>query len=302
MSIQMMKNLQYLYFFAIFMLSVHNLFAVQLVFPNGDLFIAQLESEDSKEIIVKYKGITYKIIKSDLESIDNSKQGSDNSYTITEIILEDGSKFRGLFVEENDTEIILKTGIGFVNIKKYQIKPPIPIKPSPPDFPEKYKLKVAKTPLTKMGIAASNIANIPAWSQDHLSYSKFGFYIEPAFVSFRDINFGLRLDYLQFFPDSSAQGIAGQIYINYTFWESETKELALYGNLGGGIANLLFNTSTGSGSNRIGSLPIIQFDLGLEYKFHEYVFLRPAIQSICFIEQNQNKCGMGIEISGGVRL
>lgn len=298
----MRKKIQYLLFFVILVYSNDSMLAVQLVFPNGELFIAQLESEDSKEIIVKYKGITYKILKSDLESIDNSKQGSDNSYTITEIILEDGSKFRGLFVEENDTEIILKTGIGFVNIKKYQIRPPIPIKPSPPDFPEKYKLKVAKTPLTKMGISASNIANIPAWSQDHLSYSKFGFYLEPAFVSFRDINFGLRLDYLQFFPDSSAQGIAGQIYINYTFWESETKKLSIYTNFGGGIANLLFNAETGSGSNRTGSLPIIQLDLGLEYNFHEYVFLRPAIQSICFLEQNQNKCGMGIELSGGVKL
>ncbi|WCL48109.1 LA_3334 family protein [Leptospira sp. GIMC2001] len=298
----MKKNLLLLVFFMIFMINMESLLAVQLVFPNGHLFIAQLETEDSKEITVKYKGITYKILKSDLESYDNSKTGTDNSYTITEVILEDGSKFRGLFVEENDKEIILKTGIGFVNIKKYQIKPPIPIKPSPPDFPEQYRLVAAKTPLTKIGISASNILNIPAWSPEYISYSKFGFYLEPAFANYKSINFGIRLDYLQFFPASSAKALNAQIYLNYTIWETETKNLSIYTNLGGGVSNLLFNADLGSGSNRNGTVPIVQLDLGMEYAFAENYYLRPALQTLCFIEQNASKCAAGIEISAGVKL
>ena len=94
---------------------------VEIILKNGDIFIADFVSENESSTTIKWKNDVYIIPKAEVRTIDLKKAGSNKSYRPIEYILLDGSRMKGIFVEQDKDIITLKSELGFLKIDKTKI-------------------------------------------------------------------------------------------------------------------------------------------------------------------------------------
>ncbi|MCG9874344.1 MAG: hypothetical protein MH321_06110 [Leptospiraceae bacterium] len=276
--------------------------AVELRFKEGNIYFATLMNETEKTIKVSYMNEIYEVPKTDLEFYDVSKKGRNESYKVSKVTLRDGSSIKGIYVEENENEFILKTELGFLNLKKTSINPPFPKKEDSPEFPRKYLFEEVKNPETRIGISTPFHVFIPPLSQNTVGLVGVSLFIEPAFVQWRAWMGGFRMELLQSVPKSSLQIAQSSFYAIHPFWDSEDKYHHLFYGLSLGLANLQYKVPTGSGDTRSGLNPFTTFELMYEYSGWSSLFLRSSLKSNFYLEPKEVIPSLGIEFSAGVRL
>jgi hypothetical protein len=276
--------------------------AVEIRFKDGDIYFATLVAETEKTIKVSFFNQIYEVPKTDLEFFDVSKKGKEESYKVVKVILKDGSSIKGIYVEKNEIEYILKTELGFLNLKKTSINPPFPKKEDSPEFPRKYLFEEVKNPETRIGISTPIQAFIPALSNNTTGLIGVSVFIEPAFVQWSSWMGGFRMELLQSLPKTSLQIAQSSIYAIHPFWDSEDKYHHLFYGLSLGVANLQYRVPTGSGDTRSGLNFFTTFELIYEYSKWTNVFIRSSLKSSFYIEPKEIIPALGIEFSAGVRL
>jgi hypothetical protein len=285
-----------------FCLTVFSINAVELRFKDGDIYHATLLAETEKTIKVSFQNEIYEISKTDLEFFDVSKNGKDESYKVTKVSLRDGSVIKGIFVEENSDDVILKTELGFLNLKKSSIKQPYPKKEDSPAFPRKYLFEEVQKPETRIGLSVPILFFVPPLSQNTTGIVGSGLFIEPAFVQWRNWVVGFRMEMLNSLPNNSLKIAQSSIYAIRPIWDSESKMHHLFYGFSLGIANLQFKVPTGSGDTRTGINPVTSFDLGYEYSGWQSWFFRSSIRSTFYMEPKELIPAIGLEFTAGFKL
>lgn len=301
-SIKKSNTLLLSFYFLFFNILSTSLQAVEIRFKDGDIYFATLVAETEKTIKVSFFNETYEVPKTDLEFFDVSKKGKEESYKVVKVTLRDGSTIKGIYVEENENEYILKTELGFLNLKKTSINPPFPKKEDSPEFPRKYLLEEVKNPETRIGISTPFHVFIPPLSQNTVGLVGVSLFIEPAFVQWRAWMGGFRMELLQSVPKTSLQIAQSSVYAFHPFWDSEDKYHHLFYGLSLGVANLQYKVPTGSGDTRSGLNPFTTFELIYEYSGWSSLFLRSSLKSSFYFEPKEVIPALGIEFSAGVRL
>jgi hypothetical protein len=301
-SIKKVNTLLFFLFLCFFYGISTSLHAVELRFKDGDIYFATLVAETEKTIKVSFFNETYEVPKTDLEFFDVSKKGKEESYKVVKVILRDGSSIKGIYVEENENEFILKTELGFLNLKKTSINPPFPRKEDSPEFPRKYLFEEVKNPETRIGIATPFHVFLPPLSNNTAGLVGVSVFIEPAFVQWRAWMGGFRMELLQSVPKTSLQIAQSSVYAFHPFWDSEDKYHHLFYGLSLGVANLQYKVPTGSGDTRSGLNPFTTFELIYEYSGWSSLFLRSSLKSSFYFEPKEVIPALGIEFSAGVRL
>ncbi len=109
-------------FFMLFLFSVLPLFSAEIVLKDGDLFLAEITSEDAEEIGIQWKSENYLIPKSEIAKIDHQSAGKDQVFPSSEIQLIDGSRIKGVVSSETKDSVTVKTALGFIQLEKTKIK------------------------------------------------------------------------------------------------------------------------------------------------------------------------------------
>lgn len=300
-----MKKYRHTIFAFSLILTLFNVFpllAVELRFKEGDIFFASLESETDKDLLVSFKNSRYRIPKSDLEFYDISRKGKEESYRVAKVRLRDGSVIKGIFVEENESEIILKTELGFLNLNKSSILAPYPKKEDSPDFPSKYSWKEVELPETRLGISLPIYFFIPALSSNTSALTGLSLYVEPAFVQWGNWSGGFRLDALVGIPSNSLSAYQASFYTFREFWKSESQQHHLNFGFSLGAVNSTYKVPAGSGDTRTGINPLTSLDLMYEYSGWDKYFFRSTFRTQVYMEPKEIIPSLGFELSGGIRL
>lgn len=172
---------------------------VEIILKNGDIFIADFVSENESSTTIKWKNDVYVIPKAEIRTIDLKKAGSNKSYRPIEYILLDGSRMKGIFVEQDKDIITLKSELGFLKIDKTKISKieGEVIEDFPP--PRQFTDKNVKKTYSNIGIYGTvNKISGNSLSDNHPYAYGGGFYIEPSFVQWTTkFRAGITFEYLQ---------------------------------------------------------------------------------------------------------
>ncbi|MGJ4788955.1 hypothetical protein [Leptospira koniambonensis] len=158
-------------FYGIFFLPSY-LFAAEILFKNGDAFIAEEVSEAPEFILFSWKEKKYKIPRLELQRIDPRKKGPDSSYRYSEFKLTDGTQLKGILIEKKKNELILKTELGFVELDRTKILSHNfdEISSEPPTLPENYLIETSKQKDWRIGFFGSGYYSWGPWSHG-ISYN-----------------------------------------------------------------------------------------------------------------------------------
>ena len=288
-------------FTVIFLSPIAKLFAIELQFPNGDVFHAELLLDDERLLTVRYRGNDYKIPKKDLESFDIGKKTSLNtSYKISSFTLKNGSVIKGLIAEEKKEEFVVKSELGFLTISKSEIKPPFPSKELHPEFPEEYRANDKANNQTKLGISFLYLPLFQPLANATPPLNGVSFFVEPAFLKIgNSMQTGFRFEYLESNgPVKEIRTQSGYAYLTYFKMFNQNPLLDFYGTFGAGSSLLTFHSSQNR-TNYSGISPSAYVELGWQGLKISSSFYRIGWKSLCFFEEQKTQCGSGLEISGG---
>lgn len=276
--------------------------AVQLVFRDKSVFIADFIQEDQKSITVNYKGSAYKVPKSELDHFDITKVGAHDSYYLVEWKLKDGSTIRGEYVEENEDNIIIKSDLGFLSVDRSKISGDTPNLSIKPNFNEKFLFVESGMPTSNLGLGAYYLYSASLWNRSITGILGGSIFIEPAFVQYDSLQFGFKLDISRSDPNSSTTFYTGIIYGMWEFYKVPDVDLSFFASFGLGGSGIQITTPIGSGGNRIGQGVASDLGVGIELPVGKDLFLRTTMRNLCIWEQNQTLCTVGLELSGGLRF
>ncbi|WP_246032022.1 LA_3334 family protein [Leptospira fluminis] len=297
------KNCSKLLLYFIFFLSLiatSSLFPAEIVFQNGEAYIADTLSDTEKQIKVKWKDKIYTIYKSDLANIDYSKKGEDTSYYYSTLELNDGSRIKGVFAEESTDEVTLKTELGFLTIPKANLKNPSALKKGHPSLSDALLDPEAQHPETKIGIYGDLFRNIGRSRDTFPAIYGGGLFFEPAFLNYNRWQIGFRSEYL------SAPGGSGnfsfftnQVYAQYSRIYQNNPMLDLFVNVGAGVSDVRYATTY---TTSAGIDPSIAVQVGWQgFKFRNSQ-LRVSWKTQCVFERTSQICMQGIEAGVLIRL
>jgi hypothetical protein len=305
MMFKIFKNLKlklFLVLFTIIFISpISNLLAIELQFPNGDVFHAELILDDERLLTVRYRGNDYKIPKKDLDSFDIGKKTSPNtSYKISTFFLKNGSIIKGLIAEEKKEEFVVKSELGFLTLNKSEIKPPFPGKELHPEFPEEYRANDKANNQTRLGVSFQYLPLFQPLANATPPLNGLSFFVEPAFLKFgNSIQTGFRFEYLESSgPVKEIRTQSGYAYLTYSKMFNQNPILDFYGTFGGGSSLLTFHSSQNQ-TNYSGTSPSAYVELGWQGLKVSNSFYRIGWKNLCFFEEQKTLCGSGLEISGG---
>lgn len=286
---------------ALFSPSTQRLFAIELQFPNGDVFHAELLHDEERLLTIRYKGNDYKVPKKDLESFDLGKKSSLNtSYKVSTFTLKNGSVIKGLIAEEKKEEFVVKSELGFLTINKNEIKPPFPSKEQHPDFPEEYRANDKANNQTRLGLSFSFIPLFQPLGNATPPLNGASFFVEPAFLKFGNaIQTGFRFEYIESNgPVKEIKAQSGYAYLTYSKIFNQNPILDFYGTFGFGSSLLSYQASQNR-LNYSGVSPSGYLEFGWQGLKIANSFYRIGSKTLCFFEEQRTHCGSGIEISGG---
>lgn len=281
-------------FCGIFLLPSY-IFAFEILFKNGDAFIAEEVSEEPEYILFSWKEKRYKIPRSELQRIDPRKKGPDSSYRYSEFKLTDGTQLKGVLIEKRENKLILKTELGFAELDRSKILSHNfdDISSEPPILSERYLLETSKQIEWRIGFFASGYYSWGAWGQAFPITYGGGAFIE------RDTN-----SKLWFYGVSSEASIGKGRNGNLSIWSQSLYLGKYYGAsspywlTGAGFSNLVR-----SGEERISTInPDLIFEFGWNWRTASGSSIRIGIRSQCNIEEGTNFCRSGFRFSWGFAI
>ncbi|TGK05903.1 hypothetical protein EHO58_09060 [Leptospira selangorensis] len=271
------------------------LFASEILFKNGDAYIAEEVSEEQEYVLLSWKEKKYRIPRLELQRIDPRKKGPDSSYRYSEFKLTDGTQLKGILIEKKENKLILKTELGFVELDRYKILSHNfdEISSEPPNIPEKYLLETSKQIEWRIGFFGSGYYSWGPWGQAFPITYGGGVFLEKDASS----NFW-------FYGVSSEVSIGKGKNENLSIWSQSAYLGKYYGNsspywlLGAGFSNL-----TRTGDEKISSAnPDLIFEFGWNWRTESRSSIRFGIRSQCSIEEGSNFCRSGLRFSWGFAI
>ncbi|RHX78485.1 LA_3334 family protein [Leptospira yasudae] len=279
---------------AILVLCNTEIFAVEIVFQNGESFVATEIEENDAKIKVVWKGDEYEIPKSDIVSIDKNKRGADFSYRYTTLKLHGGSVLVGVVVEEQEDVFVIKTNLGFMNVEKSKLREPIALNSESPKIHKKYLTRQGRVWNNRFGLSGSIFANTNPIASSNPISSGGSFFIEPSALDFSGFRISYRADYYQSISANSKFQFFNQfVYVNKSKQFFENPILNFYFNFGIGASMTSFS---GNGERRNGINPAAMFSLGWQgFSFGSFQG-RVGFNSFCNFERDGSFCAVGLEI------
>ncbi|PJZ25418.1 hypothetical protein CH352_14805 [Leptospira hartskeerlii] len=281
-------------FYGIFFFPYY-LFSSEILFKNGDAFIAEEVSEEAEYILLSWKDKKYKIPRLELQRIDPRKKGPDSSYRYSEFKLTDGTQLKGILIEKKENKLILKTELGFVELEKSKIPSQNfeEISSESPILPEKYILETSKQREWRIGFFGSGYYSLGVWAQAFpLTYGG-GAFLE------RDAN-----SKFWFYGLSSEASIGKGKNGNLSVWSQSAYFGKYYGIsspywlLGSGFSN-----TARSGDEKTSAInPDLIFEFGWNWQIESGSSIRIGIRSQCSIEEGSNFCRSGFKFSWGFSI
>ncbi|PJZ77127.1 LA_3334 family protein [Leptospira neocaledonica] len=272
------------------------LFAFEILFKNGDAFIAEEVSEEPEYILLAWKEKKYKIPRSELQRIDPRKKGPDSSYRYSEFKLTDGTQLKGILVEKKENKLILKTELGFAELDKSKILSQNfdELPSEPPIIPEQYLLETSKLKEWRIGFFGSGYYSWGTWGQAFpITYGGGAFVERDASSKFWF--YGVTSEI------SAGKGKNG----NLNVWSQSVYLGKYYGNsspywlLGTGFSNL---TRSGD-EEKISTInPDLIFEFGWNWQTESRSSIRIGIRSQCSIEEGSSFCRSGFRFSWGFAI
>ena len=282
-----------------FFFTAHS-FAFEIILENGDAFICDLITETDKSYKILYKSKEYFIPKADVKSTDPTKKGAYSAFRYSVFTLKDGSKINGVIAEEKVDSFTLKTEIGFLVVEKPRIADMPANAKIPPELSSNYLASNVRLPDTRIGLFGSGYINGSPISNSNPSSVGGGLYVEPAFLLWRFIRFGLRTEYLQslssgntitFFNNTVYAGM------NKAFFEKPI--LDFYLNLGASASNVSYRKGSESFS---GINPGGYFEVGWQGIKFKNMYIRLGLNAFCNFESLGNFCAGGGSLGLGVKF
>lgn len=271
------------------------LFTSEILFKNGDAFIAEEVSEEPEYILLSWKEKKYKIPRSELQRIDPRKKGPDSSYRYSEFKLSDGTQLKGILIEKKENKLILKTELGFAELDRYKILSHNfdEISSEPPIIPERYLLETSKQRDWRIGFFSSGYYSWGPWGQTFPITYGVGAFLE------RDAN-----SKFWFYGVISEASIGKGKNGNLSVWSQSAYFGKYYGNsspywlVGAGFSNL-----TRTGDERISAInPDLIVEFGWNWQTESRSSIRIGIRSQCSIEEGSNFCRSGLRFSWGFAI
>ncbi|EQA45409.1 hypothetical protein LEP1GSC050_4166 [Leptospira broomii serovar Hurstbridge str. 5399] len=288
--------------FAFLLIFLSNrLFGAEIVFSNGEAYIAETVSDTEKQLKVKWKDKIYTLYKSDIAHVDYSKKGEDTSYYYSTLELHDGSRIKGVFAEESSDEVTLKTELGFLTIPKTNLKNPSALRKGSPSLSDALLDPEAQHPETKLGVYGDLLINFgPNRNLFPASYGG-GVFIEPAFLNWNNKwQIGFRSDYLSApGPNGNFSFLTNQVYAQYNKVYKNDPFLDFFINVGAGVSDVRYVTGY---TTSAGIDPALSFQLGWQgIKFSNFQ-VRLSWKNQCIFERTSDICMSGLEAGILVRL
>jgi hypothetical protein len=225
------------------------IFAAEIVLKNGDAYIAEIISEDSNVVKLKWKTKIFEIPKSEIQNIDLKKTGEHISYHYETIQLKDGTKIKGVVVNQNAKEVILKTELGIISINRTKLENE--------NQEVNSKFEITTPPEKKTNIGFHGIYSSFIESKDSRSHAgSGGFFLEPSFLHFNKIRFGLKSEYSETI-NSKFKFFTSILYFNYNYKQSNWLDFYFSLGLGGSIVNFKDSDKVITGSD-----PAVFLELG----------------------------------------
>ncbi|WP_243397174.1 LA_3334 family protein [Leptospira kmetyi] len=268
--------------------------AVEIVFKNGEAYVASEIADSESKIKVQWKGDEYEIPKSDLSSIDKNKRGADFSYRYTSLNLHGGSVLVGVVVEEQEDVFVIKTNLGFMNVEKSKLKEPITLNSESPKIHKKYLTHQGRVWNNRFGLSGSIFANTNPIASSNPISSGGSFFIEPSALDFSGFRISYRADYYQSISANSNFQFFNQfVYVNKSKQFFENPILNFYFNFGIGASMTSFS---GNGERRNGISPATLISLGWQGISIGSFQGRVGFNSFCNFERDGSFCAVGLEI------
>jgi len=274
--------------------------AFEIILENGDAFICDLITETDKSYKILYKDKEYSIPKTEVTSTDSTKKGAHSAFRYSKFTLKDGSKINGVIAEENNDSYTLKTDLGFLVVEKKRVAEfPTKFK-TPPEISSTYLSTNVRLPETRIGIFGSGFANGRPISDTNSSSNGGGLYVEPAFLQWKFMRFGLRSEFLESFSSgNSITFFNNTAYINMSRVFLEKPMLDFYLNLGASASNVSYKKGSDSFS---GTNPGGYFEVGWQGIKFKNIYLRLGLNSFCNFESQGSFCAGDGSLGVGVRF
>lgn len=289
----MLKKFSFV-FYGIFFFPSY-LFTSEILFKNGEAYIAEEVSEEPEYIFLSWKEKKYKIPRLELQRIDPRKKGPDSSYRYSEFKLTDGTQLKGILIEKKENKLILKTELGFVELDRYKLLSHNfeDISSEPPIIPEKYLLETSKQKEWRIGFSAAGYYSWGPWSQAFPITYGGGAFLE------RDTN-----SKFWFYGISSEASIGKGKNGNLSVWNQSLYLGKYYGSsspywlVGAGFSNW-----TRTGDEKLSATnPDLIFEFGWNWQTEIRSSIRIGIRSQCSIEEGSNFCRSGLRFSWGFAI
>ncbi|TGL28357.1 hypothetical protein EHQ52_19005 [Leptospira koniambonensis] len=281
-------------FYGIFFLPSY-LFAAEILFKNGDAFIAEEVSEEPEFILFSWKEKKYKIPRLELQRIDPRKKGPDSSYRYSEFRLTDGTQLKGILIEKKEDKLILKTELGFVELDRTKILSHNfdEISSEPPTLPENYLLETSKQKDWRIGFFGSGYYSWGPWAEAFPVTYGGGAFLE------RDTNskfwlYGVSSEATFGKGNNGNLNIWSQsVYLGKYYGYSSPYWLA-----GAGFSNMIR-----TGDEKISAInPDLIFEFGWNWQTESRSSIRIGFRSQCSIEEGTNFCRSGLRFSWGFAI
>ena len=281
------------------------IFSFELVLQDGSGFICDLLSESDKSYKVFYKDKEYIIPKSEVRTVDYNKKGKHSSFSYSNFVLKDGSKIYGVIAEETNSNFTIKTELGFLSVDKIKIAE-LPERKNPPDLNSIYLGTNIRLPETRVGIFGSSYSQSAPVQERNPNANGGGFYIEPAFLTWKVFRFGYRGEYLYSIGKSSLFDSGSRIqifsnfgYIQYNkqFFEKSWLDFQFSFGLGASSVSYKNNSETFAGVNPVGFFEIAWSPIKIGASF-----IRISSSQFCIQEPSLTLCAVGGNMGMGVRF
>ncbi|TGK00568.1 hypothetical protein EHO58_19020 [Leptospira selangorensis] len=268
-----------------------NLHSTEILFRNGDAFIAEDVSESGSYVFISWQDRKYRIPKSDLLRIDKNKVGPESSYRYSEFELTDGSIVRGILVEKQSSKLIIKTELGFAELDLTKIRRQ-EINETSPTIPDRYLMDVQSHDGNwRGGLSISGTASFGPWSNIFpLIYGGGGFVERVSNTQYSFLGFSS--DY-QYAPGKNGNMTmwSQNFYYGKTFSASSPYFL-----IGFGASYISWQDGDRS---RAGIDPDGVFEFGWNWETKNRTIFRTGIRSVCSFEGQDSLCRSGIRFSLG---
>lgn len=195
-----------------------SLHPAEIILKSGDAFICDVVEENDRILKIRFKDKLYEIPKSEIQMRDNAKTGTHKGYTLSTVIMLDGTVVKGNIAEENNSTLTIQTILGYLHLDKAKIAevkkpdPKVDVNISKDYLEQSYRLVPHK-----FGVIFYDAANgQPLAAVSPVIYGG-GIFFEPSQLNWRDKwQLGFQTEFLVSHGEGSRYGFYNQVfYLQY---------------------------------------------------------------------------------------